>query len=41
MTDQSHPMLHLVPIGINATGERHETDSMGEDRVRIRRDGKV
>ena len=29
MTDQVHPMLHLVPIGINAAGKRHETDSMG------------
>ena len=29
MTTQSHPTLHLVPIGINATGKRHETDSMG------------
>jgi fumarate hydratase class II len=29
MTAQSHPTLHLIPIGINAAGKRHETDSMG------------
>jgi fumarate hydratase class II len=29
MSDQAHPMLHNVPIGIDATGTRHETDSMG------------
>ena len=29
MTTQSHPTLHPVPIGINARGKRHETDSMG------------
>jgi fumarate hydratase class II len=26
---QSHPTLHDVPIGIDASGERRETDSMG------------
>src|SRR3977135_788422 len=30
VTDQqSHPTLHDVPIGIEAAGERRETDSMG------------
>jgi fumarate hydratase class II len=29
MTDQAHPILHDTPIGIDATGQRHETDSMG------------
>jgi fumarate hydratase class II len=29
MDDQVHPVLHDVPIGIDATGQRHETDSMG------------
>src|ERR1700730_12347342 len=29
MKDQAHPTLHDVPIGIDATGQRHETDSMG------------
>ena len=29
MSDQQHPVLHSVPIGIQATGTRHETDSMG------------
>ncbi|MGO9007938.1 MAG: class II fumarate hydratase [Beijerinckiaceae bacterium] len=29
MADQSHPTLHDIPIGIDATGQRHETDSMG------------
>src|ERR1700724_2902216 len=29
MKDQEHPVLHDVPIGIDATGQRHETDSMG------------
>ncbi len=29
MNDQAHPTLHDVPIGIDATGQRHETDSMG------------
>src|SRR2546427_10490000 len=29
MTNQAHPLLHDVPIGINATGQRHEPDSMG------------
>src|ERR1700674_5676 len=29
MNRQEHPILHDLPIGINATGQRHETDSMG------------
>jgi fumarate hydratase class II len=29
MTDQTHPLLHDIPIGIDAAGQRHETDSMG------------
>ncbi len=29
MADQSHSTLHDIPIGIDATGQRHETDSMG------------
>src|SRR3981081_2013274 len=29
MKDQEHPVLHDIPIGIDATGLRHETDSMG------------
>src|SRR5260370_4446628 len=29
MTTQSHPTLHVQPIGIDAAGKRHETDSMG------------
>jgi fumarate hydratase, class II len=29
MNDQKHPALRDVPIGIAATGQRHETDSMG------------
>src|SRR6266516_4175145 len=29
MTNQAHPLLHDIPIGIDATGQRHETDSMG------------
>src|ERR1700732_4282746 len=29
MKDQEHPALRDIPIGINAAGERHETDSMG------------
>jgi fumarate hydratase class II len=29
MTDEAHPILHDIPIGIEATGSRHETDSMG------------
>jgi fumarate hydratase, class II len=27
--DQAHPILHDIPIGIDATGKSHETDSMG------------
>ena len=30
MNDQTHPDLHETPIGIDATGMRRETDSMGE-----------
>src|SRR6201993_3262094 len=29
MSNQEHPTLHDNPIGIDATGQRHETDSMG------------
>jgi fumarate hydratase, class II len=29
MNAQEHPILHDLPIGIEAIGERHETDSMG------------
>jgi fumarate hydratase class II len=29
MTSQEHPILHDLPIGIDATGKRRETDSMG------------
>jgi fumarate hydratase, class II len=29
MNNQAHPILRDMPIGIDATGERHETDSMG------------
>jgi fumarate hydratase class II len=33
MSDQKHPTLRDVPIGINATGQRLETDSMGSIEV--------
>ena len=33
MNDQAHPELHETPIGIDATGMRRETDSMGEIEV--------
>ncbi len=33
MTDEAHPVLADIPIGIEATGSRHETDSMGEIEV--------
>jgi fumarate hydratase, class II len=33
MNDQTHPELHEIPIGIDATGMRRETDSMGEIEV--------
>src|SRR5713101_7255431 len=33
MDNQKHPILHDVPIGIDAAGLRHETDSMGEIEV--------
>ena len=29
MTVEAHPVLHDIPIGILATGQRHEIDSMG------------
>jgi fumarate hydratase, class II len=29
MKGQEHPALHDIPIGFDATGQRHETDSMG------------
>jgi fumarate hydratase, class II len=29
MNDRTHPVLHDIPIGIDAVGLRHETDSMG------------
>jgi fumarate hydratase class II len=29
MNAPSHPVIRDIPIGIDATGERHETDSMG------------
>jgi fumarate hydratase class II len=29
MKDQEHPVVHDIPIGTGATGQRHETDSMG------------
>jgi fumarate hydratase class II len=29
MSDKTHPELREIPIGIAATGLRHETDSMG------------
>src|SRR6516165_5939917 len=33
MNDRTHPVLHETPIGIDATGMRRETDSMGEIEV--------
>jgi fumarate hydratase class II len=33
MSDKAHPELRELPIGINATGMRRETDSMGEIEV--------
>src|SRR5438128_7059487 len=33
MNDRTHPELHEPPIGIDATGTRRETDSMGEIEV--------
>src|ERR1700724_2321867 len=33
MKDQEHPVLHDVPIGIDATGQRFESDSMGTIEV--------
>src|SRR5215471_15617370 len=33
MNRQTHPTLRDVPIGIHATGQRRETDSMGEIEV--------
>ena len=29
MKDQAHPTVRDMSIGIDATGKRHETDSMG------------
>jgi len=29
MNGQEHPALRDIPIGIDSTGQRHETDSMG------------
>src|SRR5271155_82636 len=29
MNDKTQPVFHDVPIGIDAAGQRHETDSMG------------
>jgi fumarate hydratase class II len=29
MHHQAHPILHDIPIGIDTTGQRHETDAMG------------
>ncbi len=29
MTDEAHPVLNDIPIGIAAAGHRHEADSMG------------
>src|SRR5499433_1615200 len=29
MKNQAHPIVHDIPIGIDAKGLRHETDSMG------------
>src|SRR5580700_2534368 len=29
MNNQAHPIVRDMPIGIDATGQRHETDSMG------------
>jgi fumarate hydratase, class II len=33
MNAQSHPLLREVPIGINASGTRRESDSMGDIEV--------
>jgi fumarate hydratase, class II len=33
MNTQEHPVLHDMPIGIDARGQRQETDSMGEIEV--------
>jgi fumarate hydratase, class II len=33
MNHQDHPVLHDMPIGINARGQRREADSMGEIEV--------
>src|SRR3977135_1621927 len=38
MKDQEHPVLHDIPIGIDATGQRQETDSMGSIDVPADRD---
>jgi len=33
MNEPTHPLMHETPIGIDATGTRRETDSMGEIEV--------
>ena len=33
MNNEPHPVVHDTPIGIDATGTRRETDSMGEIEV--------
>ncbi len=33
MSDQPHPVLRDIPIGIDAAGRRHETDTMGAIEV--------
>ena len=33
MNDQTQPVFRDVPIGIDAAGQRHETDSMGSIEV--------
>ena len=33
MNAQSHPLLRELPIGINASGTRRESDSMGDIEV--------
>ena len=33
MTESTHPVLQDIPIGIDAAGQRHESDSMGDIHV--------
>ena len=33
MTESAHPVLQDIPIGIDAAGQRHESDSMGDIHV--------